>query len=106
MITTQPVFEVHITKHVGLLLVWFTRTYTFRGTYAQCGAELARAQRQNKLLGWWSIPSLFWNAIALAGNSAAAKSLARDAAVAFGHPSAMRGPMPAARSQAREKVPA
>jgi len=62
------------------------------GSYAQFQAALTDAQRHNLTFGWWSIASvLLWNWIALATNSSARKALQRQAAQAFGHPSAFTG---------------
>lgn len=91
--TAAPVFKVRVRRHVGLLLAWYSREYTFTGSYAECQQELARADRLNRMLGWWSIPSvLLWNWVALTGISVSRKSLQREAAVRFGHPSTYTGP--------------
>lgn len=84
----EPLFRVRITKHVGLLIAWYNTTTTVTGTYAQCQAAITDAQRHNLAVGWWSIASLLaWNWIALATNASARKTLQRQAAQAFGHPS-------------------
>jgi hypothetical protein len=88
----EPVFQVRLMKHVGLAIAWYNRSYTVTGNYAQCQAAVTDAQHHNLAFGWWSIASvLLWNWIALATNASARKTLQRQAAQAFGHPSAFTG---------------
>ena len=72
--TGEHVFQIGLTRHTGLVLTCFTTDYTFTGGYRSCLAELDRAQRHNRP--------------ALDANTAAGKALSREAARAFGHPSA------------------
>lgn len=87
--TGQPMFQIALVQHSGLVLTWFTAEYTLTGSYRDRLAALDVAQRHNRLAGWWSPASLLRpNRAALAANTAAGKTLAREAARAFGHPSA------------------
>ena len=80
-------------KHFGLAIAWYNRAYTVTGSYAECQAAVEDAQRHNMAMGWWSAGSaLLWNWVAIGTNVSARKNLARQAAVAFGHPSAFRAP--------------
>lgn len=88
----QPLFQVRITKHTGLVMLTVNQSYTFTGTFAQCEAELRGALLHNLLAGWWSITSVIaWNWIALIENHNARKALRRQAAqrtpAAVPHPS-------------------
>jgi hypothetical protein len=75
------VFQVRPMKHTGLLLVWYNQRSAVTGTYAQCLAAINAAQRYNRVVGWWSVASLFlWNWIALGANRSERKRLGQQAA--------------------------
>lgn len=75
----EPTFQVRAVKHTGAVVVWVNQARTTTGTYAQCAAAIAAAQRHCMLFGWWSIGSLLWNPISLARNAGARRTLRRQA---------------------------
>jgi len=59
-----------------MLLAWQQSTKQVVGTYDQCTADYANAQRHNLIFGWWSVVSiLFFNWFALISNLNAANAL-------------------------------
>jgi hypothetical protein len=81
----QPVFQVHVMKHTGALMLWLNQGYTVTGTYGQCDVVIRAAQQHNLLAGWWSPMSvLALNWIALFTNMSARKMLQHNAARAYG----------------------
>lgn len=98
----EPVFNVEVAKHTGLLIMWMQQTVKVRGTYQQCEAALREAQRHCLLAGWWSPLSLFiFNPIALGTNYFERRNLRRRASHAVatavhppggGHPEAAAHP--------------
>jgi hypothetical protein len=76
----QRLFQVRLRKHTGLVMAWYSQSYTVTGTFAQCEAAIRDAQQYNLLAGWWSVGSLVvWNWVALVGNFNARKTLRRHA---------------------------
>jgi hypothetical protein len=76
----EPLFQVRITKHTGLVYIWVNQRRTFTGTVAQCETAIRNAQLHNLLAGWWGIVSLLlMNWIALFENLGARKTLRRQA---------------------------
>lgn len=87
----EPQFRIELVRHIGLVLTSYTERYSFTGSYRECQDEIDFVQRQNRRTGWWSPRSAYRdNPAALAANNAARTALAREAAWAFGHPSAWR----------------
>lgn len=70
---------MRITKHTGLLLVWFNQRRTVVGSYVECAAAISAAQLHNWAIGWWSVGSLLWNPISLRANANARKTLRQQA---------------------------
>ncbi|SON58735.1 hypothetical protein MSIMFI_00213 [Mycobacterium simulans] len=73
----QPdLFHLRLVEHIGAVIFWHQRTYTFTGTIEQCEAAYRRAQTQNLAVGWWSLASLLvMNWIALFSNLSAIRKL-------------------------------
>lgn len=80
----EPLFQVRLTKHTGLIMAWYNQSYTVTGTFAQCERALSQAQQHNLIAGWWSFASLLvWNWVALATNHSARTALRNNASRAF-----------------------
>ncbi|WP_079633679.1 hypothetical protein [Mycobacteroides abscessus] len=74
-------FQVRLTKHTGMLLMFSTRSYTITGTLEQCEAAYRDAQTHNLAAGWWSFLSiLLMNWIAIFGNMGQINQIRRLAA--------------------------
>ncbi|WP_369817929.1 DUF2510 domain-containing protein [Mycobacterium sp. E3339] len=74
-------FSVRLTEHIGALVLWYNRRYTFTGTLEQCERAYRSAQTLNLLAGWWSLLSvLVMNWIALISNWNAIREVRRLAA--------------------------
>ena len=66
------VFQVRLKRHIGLLIAFQQRSYTFTGTLEECERAYRGAQIFNLTAGWWSITSVFlFNWIALFSNMSA-----------------------------------
>lgn len=77
-----PLFSVRVVEHTGALVAWVSQTRTVTGTYQQCLAAIAAAQRQNLIIGWWSPASLLvFNWMALDANRKARTALQQLAGV-------------------------
>lgn len=73
---TEPQFQVRLTKHTGVLLIWFNQRRTYTGSYSELLRIYERVQQHNYVAGWWSITSLLvWNLVAILGNRWAMKEL-------------------------------
>jgi hypothetical protein len=67
---------VTVTKHTGLIILWWNQRNTITGTYEQCEAAINNAQTHCLVAGWWSIASIMVsNWISLYSNSKARNSL-------------------------------
>jgi hypothetical protein len=66
-------YAIRLNTHTGMLVLWSSKSYNFQGTYEQCVEAYKKAQRHNKLWGWWSGLSPFLNLMAMNKNK---KSLA------------------------------
>lgn len=79
--TTQPterpeLYQLRLIRHTGMLVLWHQSIRTYQGTYEQCMAAYASAQRHNLIFGWWSIVSIiFSNWFALIQNFRSANQL-------------------------------
>lgn len=84
--TGEPVYQVRLHKHTGLVIMWHHHSYTVNGTYGQCEAAIREAQAHNLGLGWWSVVSvLLMNWIAIFTNLSARTTLRRNAAQAHAY---------------------
>ncbi len=83
-----PLFQMRLTEHTGMVLMWSQRSYTVVGTIEQCEAYFQRAQSHCLGAGWWSIASvLLFNWLALSSNRRAIKSARTQwSALAHGYP--------------------
>jgi len=64
-----PLYQIKLTRCLGLLIVATKRTQLYRGTYDQCVVHYKEAQKFNLLFGWWSVFGLLvWNWMALFSN--------------------------------------
>ena len=72
---TDQQYTLPLTKVTGVVVVAHQATRTYAGTAAQLEEAYKKAQVHNLLFGWWSIPSLIWNPIALVRNINRIKSL-------------------------------
>ncbi|WP_219811738.1 hypothetical protein, partial [Mycobacterium marinum] len=101
----QPLFQVQVSRHTGLLVAYFTQSYTVTGTLDHCEAAIRDAQRHNLTMGWWSITSvLVMNWIALLDNRKARNTLRRQAGQRSHRlpgPGAVAQSLPMVRSQQR-----
>ncbi|WP_255485563.1 hypothetical protein [Mycobacteroides sp. LB1] len=92
-------FQVRLTKHTGMLIMFSTRSYTITGTLEQCETAYSDAQIHNLAAGWWSFLSiLVMNWIAIFGNMGQIKQIRRLAAqppAYQGYPPAGYPPSPA-----------
>ena len=83
--TTHPtegpeLYGLQFIRHTGMLVLWHQSSRTYQGTYEQCMAEYASAQRHNLIFGWWSITSIiFGNWFALIQNFRRANQLKKIA---------------------------
>lgn len=86
-------FQIRLSKHTGMLIMFSTRTYTVTGTLEQCEAAYRDAQNHNLAAGWWSVLSLLlMNWIALSGNNAQINQIRRLAAQPPSYPPAPPAP--------------
>lgn len=51
-------FTIRLTEHIGAVVMFQQRSYTFTGTLEQCESAYRSAQTHNLLAGWWSVLSL------------------------------------------------
>lgn len=76
----QPIFQVRVVKHTGLVVMWQNQRYTVTGNYAYCLAAIRDAQQHNLAAGWWSLTSaVLFNWIALIANYNAKTKLQQSA---------------------------
>lgn len=69
-------FQLRLIEHIGAVIFWQQRSYTFTGTLEQCEAAYRRSQTQNLFAGWWSVASLLvLNWVALFSNLSAIRRL-------------------------------
>lgn len=74
-------FSVRLTEHIGAVVMFSQRTYTFTGTLEQCERAYRSAQTHNLLAGWWSVLSLLaMNWAALISNWTAIRQVRKLAA--------------------------
>lgn len=96
-------FQIRLTKHTGMLIMFSTRSYAITGTLEQCEAAYRDAQTHNLAAGWWSFLSiLLMNWIAIFGNMGQIKQIRRLAAqppAYQGYPPAGYPPPPAGYPQ-------
>jgi hypothetical protein len=88
-------FSLPLTEHIGAVIMFAQRTYTFTGTLEQCERAYRSAQTHNLLAGWWSVLSLLaMNWAALISNWTAIRQVRRQAEqpTATGHTPAPRVP--------------
>jgi hypothetical protein len=72
----EPLYQVTVTRHTGLLIMWWNQRNTITGTYAQCEAAIDDARTYCLIAGWWSLASLLvWNWVSLVQNASARRSL-------------------------------
>ncbi|MGH3723026.1 MAG: hypothetical protein ACRDUS_02720 [Mycobacterium sp.] len=84
-------FQLRLTKHTGMLIMFSTRSYTITGTLQQCETAYRDAQTHNLAAGWWSFLSiLVMNWIAIFGNMGQINQIRRLAA----QPPAYQGQAP------------
>lgn len=99
-------FSVRLTEHIGALVLWYNRRYTFTGTLEQCERAYRSAQTLNLVVGWWSLLSLLvMNWIALVSNWNAIRAVRRLAEQPAAYPPAGPG-YPAAYPSAGPGYPA
>lgn len=71
-------FSLPLTEHIGAVVMFQQRTYTFTGTLEQCERAYRSAQTHNLLAGWWSVLSLLaMNWAALISNWTAIRQVRR-----------------------------
>lgn len=74
-------FTLRLTEHIGAVVMFQQRSYTFTGTLEQCESAYRSAQTHNLLAGWWSVLSLLvMNWAALISNWTAIRQVRRQAA--------------------------
>jgi len=84
------IFQIHLKKHTGMLIVMRTQNYLVRGTLEQCEAAYKDAQSHNLVAGWWGIFSFFiMNWIAILSNMSA-MSAVRKLAMAPAYPAQLQ----------------
>lgn len=78
----EPLFQINLIKHTGLVLAWQQQTVRYSGTLEQCELYYKEAQQHCLLAGWWSLASvILFNWIAIFSNMGAIKrvrNLARN----------------------------
>ncbi|OBF63340.1 hypothetical protein A5753_12565 [Mycobacterium sp. 852002-51971_SCH5477799-a] len=71
-------FTLRLTEHIGAVVMFQQRTYTFTGTLEQCERAYRSAQTHNLVAGWWSVLSLLaMNWAALISNWTAIRQVRR-----------------------------
>ncbi len=71
-------FTLRLTEHIGAVVMFQQRSYTFTGTLEQCESAYRSAQTHNLLAGWWSVLSLLaMNWAALISNWTAIRQVRR-----------------------------
>jgi len=89
-------FSLRLTEHIGAVVMFQQRTYTFTGTLEQCERAYRSAQTHNLLAGWWSVLSLLaMNWAALISNWTAIRQVRRLAEQPFAAGYAPIRPVPA-----------
>jgi hypothetical protein len=71
-------YTITLTRHYGVLILYFQSTKTFIGTYDECVKEYNKAQISNLILGWWSILSIIVNPIVILLNFLAKRKLSKS----------------------------
>ena len=61
-------YQMKLTYHYGLLVLFFQQTIIVTGTYEDCLKKYEEVQLRNLLIGWWSIFSIILNPIILFSN--------------------------------------